>query len=273
MIKLLAVAVAETPGLDLETLECAPADARHVYSALSRMGGQEFDDTASYVALNPSAGQARESLLLAATSAAVRDLLIVYISSHGELRSSTLFIPFNDARSSGYGFLDAGEIASMLRRCAGRVLLIVDSCFSGAALTEAHLQDVYDAPKLSVIASALPYARATHRQAGSDFTLALVRAMERLNGDGVPLTVSRMVEYVKEDEQYGGDILVNLADGQSDLQIAASPNWYTAIAQSGDFSKRFLGRVRRSPAQTREMLWYSLDGMPEQGQAWDLQQR
>src|SRR5262249_40456210 len=58
-------------------------------------------------------------------------------------------------------------------------------------------------------------------------------------------------------------ILVNLAEGLSDLHLAEPPAWYENITTRKDFEARFLERVVRSSTHTREMLWYSLDGMPD----------
>jgi hypothetical protein len=263
VIAVLALAVTEAPGADLEPLPFAVADARNVYSAVARAGGDGYDAQLSYIAVNPSANQARELLLLAAEAAHAEDLLVVYLSSHGILRRGSLSIPFTDARSSGSGHLDAGEVAASLRRCVGRVLLILDCCFSGAALAEANLRDIYDTPNLSVVASALPYGRATYGADGSDFALALVRAMDRVVGEGGAITVGKVAERVASDDEYDGEILVNLAEGLSDLQVAGPPTWYWNVVGSGDFERRFLDRIATSAANTREMLWYNLDGMPD----------
>jgi hypothetical protein len=263
VIQILALAVAETPGAEFDTLACAVGDARHVYTSLPRICGDRFDGVLSYVGINPSASQARELLLLAAASAGADDLLIVYISSHGILRRGALSIPFNDARPNGFGYLEAGEISTALRQCPGQVLLILDCCFSGAALIEAHLRDVYDTPSLSVIASALPYGRANYGPTGSDFTLAFVRALERISGNGDAVTVSKVAEWIKQDNSYSGEILVNLAEGLSDLQLTEPPEWYQRVLEKKDFERRFLDRVAVSAGPTREMLWYSLDGMPD----------
>lgn len=263
MISLLALAVTDVPSAELEPLPFALTDARNVYSAVERASGDGFDARLSYVALNPSANQTREVLLLASAAAGPDDLLIVYVSSHGTLRRGGLSIPFSDARPSGSGYLDAGEVASTLRRCPGKVLLILDCCFSGAALAEANLRDIYDTPNLSVMASAMPYGRATYGEGGSDFALALVRAIDRVAGEGAAITVGKIAEHVAGDDGYGGEILVNLAEGLSDLQLAGPPTWYWNVATSGDFEGRFLDRVAASAANTREMLWYNLDGMPD----------
>jgi hypothetical protein len=263
VIQLLALAVVETPGVELETLPCVVRDVRQVYGSLGRICADSFDGLRSYVGINPSASQARELMLLAAASAEADDILVVYVSSHGVLRAGTLSIPFNDARSNGFGFLEAGEISSALRRCRGQVLLILDCCFAGAALREAYLRDIYDTPKISIIASALPYGRASYGVDGSHFTQAFVRAVERIGGDGEAITVSRIVECVQTDDAYSGEVLINLAEGLADLQLAPSPGWYQDVAVRKDFETRFLDRVARSPRHTREMLWYSLDGMPD----------
>jgi len=263
VIQIVALAVAETPGADFGALECAITDAERVYSCIAHIGGHLFDGMRSYVSVNPSASQARELLLLAAAAAGKDDLLAVYISSHGVLHKGSLCIPFNDARPNNFGFLESEEIAAMLRRCAGHVLLVIDSCFSGAALAETHLRDIYATPNLSVIASALPYARANYDPIGSDFTLAFVRAMERISGTGEAVAVSRIAACIVDDRQYGGDVLVNLAEGLSDLLVAPPPGWYQSVADRSDFEILFLDRTAASPAGVREMLWYNLDGMPD----------
>ena len=263
MITVVALAVAETPGVGSEPLLCARHDAEMFYATFARLCVGSFDGAHSYVGINPSSSQCRELMLLAAGSTAPSNVLILYISSHGFLRNGSLSIPFSDARLTDFGFVESGEIASSLRRCPGQVLLVLDCCFSGAALGEAHLRDVYDAPKISVMTSAQPYGRAHYGPSGSDFTLAFIRALERISGAGEAFTVGKIADYIRRDREYTGEMLVNLAEGTADLHLAEPPDWYKGIIERRDFEVPFLDRVLASPLHTREMLWYSLEDVPD----------
>ena len=141
-------------------LRYARNDVEAVAAALRARAGGLFGGVDSFLLLDSTARASEiESRILAQTASkgapAHGDVLVVYLAGHGfalpeEEGREWYFLPYSDAGAESddrndtvrkYG-LPSRKLMDMLTRSdAGRIFLVLDSCYSGAAVAETALDD------------------------------------------------------------------------------------------------------------------------------------
>ena len=256
MVVLIALGVARAGQLTVPQIPAAQ-DAEQFYRVTAQAVGLPFDHTRSICLIDPTVAEARLVVNRTAALLTGRDTLIVFYSGHGSIRQSRLFLNFVDAQENGCGQVSVAELGEWLVASESNRVIILDCCRSGAALGLANREDIYQAARTAVIASAEAHLSSTFTKAGSDFTNALCNAIQRLQSERSPLSLTRLVQLIRDG--HVERCTINLPEGQHDSVIPAS---YDVPSLPNSFPKNFLARIHESPIVERQHLWFDLTKVP-----------
>ncbi|MCA9298249.1 MAG: caspase family protein, partial [Phycisphaerales bacterium] len=176
------------------------------------------------------------------------DQLVVYFSGHGEVRNGRYVLVFGDREATALPFdaLMADLQASHVRRA----ILILDACFSGAALTPGQ-KSLAQAPPLpdeipqgiAMLASSRPKEKSYELEDGSAslFTSLLASSIESgLSGRRTPnglISVADSIDYINDrmkSEAYAHIPQVpvyRIHGADRDIWIARNPSGDSTIAE------------------------------------------
>ncbi|MEP6756676.1 MAG: caspase family protein [Chthonomonadales bacterium] len=256
-VVLLAIAV-EVPGtLALEAIPAAKLDAERFYNTLSSAVGPLFDHRRSVCLVDPTTSEVRLTVTRTASKLASSDTLVIFFSGHGTINNSRLVLPFGDATSNGLGQVGVPEMGEWLIQFTVRRLIILDCCYSGAALGLANCGDIYEKARTTVLTSSGSFDRSDFSEKGSSFTLALCHAIGRIESERATLSLNRIAALISE----GGlaSPYLNLSQGQEDFVI---PTIADSVSLPAGFVNDFLSHISESSYIERQYLWSDLVRIP-----------
>ena len=259
MISVIAVGIPATRVSALQDIPCATHDSNKVYSTLQDVLESDFSHFNSVCLTGITATEFRALISAARGSYSEEDLLFIYFSGHGLVEFDRLFLCFSDADDDqkGRGRISSNELGQMLWYFKCRIILVLDCCHSGVALNLTHKEGIWDNPKISVIASALPYSTSQFDTDGSVFTKTFCNVLVNLYHSEQKILLVKVVENIC---QLGQQCLLNVQEGIPDIvlrQKNAIP-----MQQERFFISNFIHKIQQVDYDTREMLWYSLAELP-----------
>ena len=140
------VGISDYDGED-EDLDYTADDARRLRNDLIRGAGMRTEDAALLVDRGATVGAFRRALAGVADRAVPNDLVVIFFSGHGDRVERTSAQPadpdgFDETITMYDGELTDDEMNRLLGAVRGRVLLVLDSCYSGG-----FSKDVISAPR------------------------------------------------------------------------------------------------------------------------------
>lgn len=265
MLGCISVGISEYENTNLGPIPCAEGDACAVYDAFREIMGDEFNGYLSVCVSNIRSIDFE--FLLNMVSDAVDSgvptsdsLLVVYFSGHGAYNDNTFELRFPGFKGNGRGSDDSfsiDQLSNIFRGKEIRVLVILDCCNSGAALTIANNND--QGPEISVFAAVNSYESAKFSEDGSAFTKILCRSIHEIDCSGEEFSLNSLVNRIKSNGYQSAHVHRGAAK-ELDLVFRHS---LVNTGYDKYFSSLFVDKISRSNLLSREALWYSLNSFPD----------
>lgn len=242
----------------LNDIPCAYSDAKKIYEVFEKILGQEMKKCSSASLKDISALECRALLSAMQLSVEKEDIFVFYFSGHGVIGSNgKLKLVFTDCcYSDEKGTMMISEIVSILSGYHCKVVLILDCCYSGAGLVESNSDDVKLENSVSILASNRPISRAKYGRGGSEFTIYLCKALEKLYDLGKDITLDGIYEEIQKEYK---NCQIVTGGGSADVIFKK----YGKAGLPEGFVEKFVSKIDSSNYEMREALWYGLGNFPE----------
>lgn len=261
-LRILSVGIADYSNSGRESLPCAVADAKAICDLFSISLPEIIVDGKSWALGDVNRTQFIELLSLISRDADPADeLLVVYFSGHAEISEDVFNLVFNESNRYN-ATVSSIEIAEIIRK-SGRpwVLFLLDCCYSGGA-SDVVLNASRSYPhRTFLVTSSSAFEPSMPGKSLSVFTESFIQSFRRAGETKDPLRLDTVVEAVKN----------LLSDKSQTVEVYKSPGLGDIVFRDsvelipGDrvFSLQFARCLMRSPAQIREVMYYSLAEFPE----------
>lgn len=250
---------------NLENIPCAVKDAQCVYSAFKSIMASDFSSCSSacFVDITSQSFEAliQNIFLNDSIYSDNNDIVVIYFSGHAVIKRSTktLGLCFFDSVDDARGTVDIGRIYELTKNSGKSVLLILDCCYSGAALKLASMS--VDSSRYSILTACDDIDISTYDETGSQFAKVLCKAIYDIKSNGDEFSLNSLSQKMV-NLGYKGAMLNFGASSAKDVSFIFKPR-SNFLKQYNDFVPRFLDRVNHSNAVLREAMWYSLVDVPE----------
>ena len=266
MLSCIAVGISEYENGNLVQIPCAADDARAVYDAFSQIMGSEFNNHLSVCVSNIRSSDF-ESLIQVISDVIVEEpkdadsILVIYFSGHGVFDDKCYelqFPEYRNTRRSIDGVFSAEQFSRIFRGKRIKVLIILDCCNAGAALSIANFSDC--APEISVLAAVNSYQSATFDENGSIFTKILCKSIHELDSSGETFSLESLIHKIRSNG-YQKALVHRGAAQKLDLVFR---NQIRTEGTDKYFPFLFISKLAHSDMLSREALWYSLSNFSDQ---------
>ena len=250
---------------NLKNIPCAGHDAQRVYSAFKSIMASDFCSysSACFIDITSQSFEAlvRNIFLNDLVRSENDDIVVIYFSGHAVLKKSTksLGLCFFDCLDDARGIIDIESIYKLTKDSGKSVLLILDCCYSGAALEIASMS--VDSSRYSILTACDDMDISTYDDAGSQFAKVLCKAIYEIKSTGDEFSLNNLSQKIF-NLGYKGAMLNFGASSAKDASFILKPR-SNFLKQYNDFVPRFIERVNHSNAVMREAMWYSLVDVPE----------
>lgn len=166
-----------------------------------------------------------------------------------------IFSDYTDEGKRGSIFFE--EIVLELKKLGCPVLIILDCCYSGAALAESNKDDYKNESNISIMTSTGALSRDELCVEGSKFTNAVCRALEHIVNTKQEIEIGDIFSCIKENDPNCKSQLV-IGGGKSQLVLSSTKR----VDYPNDFAKIFTNKIEHINYEMREALWYSAGYLP-----------
>ena len=266
MLSCVTVGISKYENSYLIPIPCAADDARAVYDAFSQIMGPEFNNYLSICVSNIRSSDF-ESLLRVISDVIGEEpedtdsILVIYFSGHGVFDDKCYELQFPEYRDTGRGIdgvFSAEQFSKIFKGKNIKVLIILDCCNSGAALSIANVSD--HGPEISVLAAVNSYQSATFDENGSLFTKILCKSIRELDSSGETFSLESLIHRIRING-YKRALVHRGAARKLDL-VFRNPAKTAGIDKYFPFL--FISKIAHSDMLSREALWYSLNNSSDQ---------
>ncbi len=256
MVSLLAIGIQNS---NREKIECAFKDAENIYKTFEIVLKREFKKYCSICVKDINELGLMNILSLIQNSLDENDIFVFYFSGHGTNEANGhLKLVLNDKE---YSF---SQIVTLLGQFSGKVVIILDCCYSATGICEINRDNVYCDKNISLIASNSAVESADFVNKGSIFTNNFCKAIMRLYHKNSTITLKNIID--EASLSYDKKCYIVIGGGDADVVLSNSKEDFTY-----DIDK-ILFKLKKSNYDIREMLWYSIDGLTD-GTKYDLFQK
>lgn len=262
-LSLIAIGVSKYKEPLLESIPCAHQDCQMIYNAFRSIMGEDFSESTS-VCVKDITAKNFYALLngLKYTYTNPEDTLVIYFSGHAKNIRGNSGPPVFSLCCRDYSSEDSdnaisveGQMISNLREVSCNVVLILDCCYSGAALINATYQP--GAQQISILCSTNERSLAEFAKDGSYYAKAVSESILEIKAKNIDFTVENLQSRIhvryknaccNTASNYTGSIPLKLAVPYEEMYY--------------DFSKRFFKQLNDRSVHYREAIWYSLCDIP-----------
>ena len=256
MVSIISIGVSNYKKLS--PIKCAHSDAKKVYNAFEYTLNTNFSHFNSLCVFDIHAYNFEKLIEILEISFSENDALIVYFSGHGEIIDDEFFFCFSndDEKKRKLGKVSLNRTSELFRELKAKVILIIDSCHSGAALGLSKSKYIFKRSNISVITSTESYRESEYDLEGSKFTNVFCTALKNLYEEQQKISLLNIVKNIKELGY--SDVLISVQEGLDDVEIGEN----TTVTLNKNFSEDFIKKAISSTQSIREMLWYQANGIP-----------
>lgn len=242
----------------LPTISCAHSDAKKVYNAFEYTLKSNFSHFNSLCVFDIHNSHFEKLIEISEISFSANDTFIVYFSCHGEIIEDEFFLCFSndDKHREKAGKVSLSRTFELLSNIKAKVIFILDSCYSGAALSLSKSKYIFKRSNISVITSTESYRESEYDLEGSKFTNVFCTALKNLYEDQQKISLINIVKNIKELGY--SNFLINVQEGLPDVEIGEK----VTVTLNRNFSKDFVKKAINSTELIREMLWYQINEIP-----------
>lgn len=262
-LSLIAIGVGKYNEESLEKIPCAYQDSQMIYDAFKSIMGNDFSESTSVCVKDITANNFKALLNgLKYTYTNPEDTLVIYFSGHAKNTRGNSGSPLFSLCCKDYCKEDSDNAISVestiiqnLQKVACNVVLILDCCYSGAALINATHQP--GAQQISILCSTTERSLAEFTEDGSRYAKAVSESILEIKAKNSDFTLENLQSGIhtryrnaccNTASNYTGSILLKTAVPYGDMYY--------------DFSKRFFKQLNDRSVHYREAIWYSLCDIP-----------
>lgn len=260
MISLISIGVEIYKDSTMCEITCAYNDALNVYSVFDKVFENSMQKHSSTALKNITALECRNLFSTVQLTIEKQDTFVFYFSGHGITTSNgKLKLAFADYDfDTGKGSLSISEIVAILSTYGCKVVLILDCCYSGAAIVDINTDDVNLENNISLLASGGSISQSSFSKNGSDFTNYFIEALEYLFYNHSDISLDKICEEI--NKKSGKKCKIVTGGGCPDLLLMQkSSDMFFLI----DFDEKFIEKIESSNYEIREALWYKAEDFPE----------
>ena len=262
-LSLISIGIKEYRDAKLGTIPCAHKDSQMVYDAFKGIMGESFSESTSVCAKELTASNF--SALLNGLRYAYKDpndMLVLFFSGHAVNKRANNGPPVFSLCCKDYRSEESDNAISVkdkvipeLSQVGCNVVLILDCCYSGAALGNATYQP--GDQQISILCSTNERALAEFTEEGSAYAKAISESISDIKTKGIDFTLENLQNGIytryknacyNPASNYTGNILLKKAVPYEEMYY--------------DFSKRFFKQLNDRSIHYREAIWYSLCDIP-----------
>jgi len=231
--------------------DCAFLDAQRVYDSFESILSEEFMAYKSACIKNATKQMVLSLLETISNAMDEDDTLVVYFSGHGERKNDKLFLEFVDSS------VPIQSIADSFVEKKGKIVIILDCCYSGVATGIANKSSLGEINKISILASCDFYQTSHHDNLKSDFTCFFTKAISSLRNQNEEITLNSIC---KKIHSLGyNDCKINLQEGSVDIPLFKKSH---SVKSQKTITSNVVRKLLNAKPEQREMIWYSLQSLP-----------
>lgn len=256
MTSLLAIGIEEYNTF--ADIPCAYSDAFSVYNTLNNVLKNTFLSSTSICLKNIDDNQFLEMLSMYQLLVESDDKLIVYFSGHGEIIKDEFYFCFSNdnKRDPKKGKIPLKILNDKLENINCHIILILDSCHSGAALNLSIKNNIYLKSKISTLTSSEAYNGSQFDDVGSFFTKAFCDSLQYLHNQEEDITLNNIYKAMKLHNYSFAKI--NVQEGEVDIELEEKIKY----SYSNTFLDDIITKYLKYSIALREMLWYQTEDIP-----------
>lgn len=164
-----------------------------------------------------------------------------------------VFSDYTHEDKKGSIFLE--EIILGLKKYNCPILILLDCCYSGAALAESVKDDYKLESQISIMSSTGALGTDTVCTEGSKFTTAVCMALEQMMDTKQSISIKDIFSCVK---RYDSKCQLIVGGGKSDLILCDTER----VQYPENFAQEFVNKIGHINYEMREALWYSVGYLP-----------
>ncbi|MBQ8355677.1 MAG: caspase family protein [Oscillospiraceae bacterium] len=262
-LSLIAIGISEYRDPQLGKIPCAYQDSQMIYDAFKSIMGDGFSESTSICVKDITSSNFGALLNgLKYTYTSPEDTLVIYFSGHainkrGNSGSSVFSLCCKDYSSeeSDNAIPVEDQIISGLRNVGCNIVLILDCCYSGAALINATHEP--GAQQISILCSTNERSLSEFTEDGSRYAKAVCESIFEIKAKNTDFSLENLQSKIyaryknaccNAASTHTGSILLKRATPYEDMYY--------------DFSKRFFKQLNDRSVHYREAIWYSLCDIP-----------
>ena len=261
-LSLIAIGVCDYYEPKLESIPCAYRDCQMIYDAFKSIMGDDFLEATSVCIKDITASNFRALLdSLKYTYTNSDDTLVIYFSGHaknlqGNSGSSTFSLCCTDYIKKVNNAISVKDtIISNLQNVDCNIVLILDCCYSGEALSNAT--DQVGTQQISILCATNARALAEFTENGSYYAKAISESIQEIKAKNIDFTLAVLQD--KIHARYKNACIHTAAGYTANIPLKQAVSYEDTYY---DFSKRFFKQLNDRSVHYREAMWYSLCDIP-----------
>lgn len=234
-------------------IECAYNDAKNVYNTIKEISGEDFSEYNSICINNLTKDLIMKCIDSVKKSidqeGSTNSTIILYYSGHAKYENESLML-----KCKYDEYIEIQEITTILKWFYGGVIIVLDCCYSGLALSEANILSFCNKNNISIICSATENDTSNYSDNGSEFTNFFCEILKEAKENMEDITLNSIEKIFRQNSKnfiYRKSI--------NDKFIIKSKYNYE---EEQNIKMQFCNKFNSKTSFEREIMLYSLGDYP-----------